>query len=736
MAGQLKGSTYALSLTFTPIARLSALITVSLIPVLVMLALATSPGRLGLDLEIDSNATELAIAGVDPRGPSGGFAGPGFLIAIEGNGERIEILPSDLIEEPDVLATYAQMRAFFARQSEIHSVVNARDKIVEFYSLDGETVRYEPGLRLSRTVWELPFAFWLQIGVGLAGVWIGAWVLTLRRGDWAARMLTLAGAGLMLSAFPAAVYSTRELAIDGATFAVLSTLNHAGALTFGIGMIGLFMLYPRRLVRPCWLLLPAALLTGWYALDALHLCDILHLAEGPGLGFHLPVVLAMATILVLVGVQYFATRGDPISRAALGWLGIAVAVGAGAFVVTIIAPNLLGIGPLLGQGEAFLFFLLIYVGVALGVARYRLFQLDEWAFRILFYVVGVVALLVLDAVLIFTIIEERVPAFALSLLLVALLYLPLRDFLARWILGRREPRREAIFRRVMDVALTPPGKDQRARWQSLLQECFNPLTVERKVGIADAVISEDGAALLVPGPDRLPGFRLEYADGGHRLFSPRDAQFAAEIRDMLQNALESRDGYEKGVAEERQRIARDIHDNIGVQLMGALHSRGEGRKNLLIRETLTDLRDIVNNASRPDMSFDEMLADLRQQISEHLHVAGVILDWHAESEGEEGLTLQTAHALRSIVREAVQNALKHAEAGRIAVTVRRDAAEIFVEIVDDGKGFDIRKAQRGNGLTNMEERVAGLGGRFEVTSDAAGTRIIARFPLNTGRMRS
>lgn len=720
---------------FTPIVRLSVLVAVSLIPVLVMLSLATSPGRLGLQLEANPEWSELAITHVDPQGPSAGRAWFGFLIAVEGDGERIEIVPSDLIEEPDTLASYAQMRDFFARQGAIHAAVNARDTVVEYFDLDRSAVRYEPGPRFGRMIWQLPLAFWLQIGVGLAGFWIGAWVWILRRGDWAARMLALAGAGLMVSAFPAAVYSTRELALDGASFAVLSTINHAGALIFGIGMIGLFLLYPRRLAEPRRLLIPAAILGVWYGFDILHLFGVLDVVEGSGLGFHLPVVLAMAAILVLVGVQYVATRADPLARAALGWLGIAVAVGAGAFVVTVIAPNLLGIGPLLAQGEAFLFFLVIYVGVALGVARYRLFQLGEWAFRILFYVVGVLILLVLDAVLIFTIVRDRVPAFAISLLLVALLYLPLRDILARWILGRREPRRDALFRRVMDVALTPPGKDQRARWQSLVEECFNPLHVERASGLSKAALAKDGAALLVPGPGRLPDFRLDYADGGHRLFSPRDAQLAAEIRDMLQNALESRDAYEKGAAEERQRIARDIHDNIGVQLMGALHSKDHSRTKLMIRETLTDLRDIVNNASRPDMSFEEMLADLRLQISESLHAAGVAMDWRAESAGEAVLPLQAAHTLRSIVREAVQNALKHAGAGRISVAVRLEAEEISIGIADDGKGFDTETTRQGNGLSNMQERVTSLGGRFELESGAAGTRIDVTFPINTGRMR-
>src|SRR5690606_4795362 len=118
----------------------------------------------------------------------------------------------------------------------------------------------------------------------------------------------------------------------------------------------------------------------------------------------------------------------------LTWLGLAVIVGAGAFVATVILPAALGIGTLVSQGQAFLFFLTIYGGVALGVARYRLFQLDEWAFRILFYVAGVLFLLALDAALIATVIDERAPAFALSLAIVALTWLPLRDALARRLL--------------------------------------------------------------------------------------------------------------------------------------------------------------------------------------------------------------------------------------------------------------------------------------------------------------
>ena len=99
----------------------------------------------------------------------------------------------------------------------------------------------------------------------------------------------------MVSALAAAVYSTRELAIDGQLFTVLSGLNVAGAIGFGLGMIGLFLLCPRQLVSPAWLAAPTFILCAWLAVDLLALVD------GPALGRHLAILAAMLAILVLAG---------------------------------------------------------------------------------------------------------------------------------------------------------------------------------------------------------------------------------------------------------------------------------------------------------------------------------------------------------------------------------------------------------------------------------------------------
>jgi signal transduction histidine kinase len=93
--------------------------------------------------------------------------------------------------------------------------------------------------------------------------------------------------------------------------------------------------------------------------------------------------------------------------------------------------------------------------------------------------------------------------------------------------------------------------------------------------------------------------------------------------------------------------------------------------------------------------------------------------------------------LYRIVQEGITNVSRHADAGRVDISVRRARArapgareEVVLTLVDDGAGSDLRKAGRGLGLAGMRERVEMLGGRWQVTSaPGAGFGIRARIPL-------
>ncbi|CUH62844.1 Sensor histidine kinase LiaS [Thalassovita gelatinovora] len=708
----------------TPALTLVAALLIVAFTVVTALYIALHQPWMGTTLTI-SPSGGLSINTPSRYGPNSTLPADSVLRAIgQDRGEgKIPLVTTDVIEEPDFFDTFLDMDGFFHRQGQLHDILS-RPTIYADLDIAGTPLSdAEISVSAQRPLASLPLVFWVQLFVGITGFFIAAWVWSLKRTELPTFFFALAGFGLMISATSAAIYSTRELALPETLFSLLSSLNHIGALTFGAGMIGLFLSYPYRLVGTGLAFLPSLLLAFWVA------ADWFRLLEGPPLARQLPIILAMATIAICVVLQFWKTRGDPRARAVLRWLGLSVLIGAGLFVLTSIVPELFGAGRLQSQGYSFLYFLIIYVGVALGVSRYRLFDLEEWAFRILFYMGGILLIVLLDVALVLIVSIEEVPAFSLSFVLVALFYLPFRDSLWRLFMSNTDRNREALFTHVVDIALTPTGKSQTSRWQNLLAQIYNPLDIHPAETSDRSGIEKEGLGMVIPAIGNIPALRLEYANQGRKLFSQRDQDLAGELISMLTHTYESRQAFEQGVAEERSRIARDMHDNIGAQLLGALHSRNAERKDGMIRASLSDLRDIINNLSHTGLSLQEVLADLRAETVDRVHNADIALQW--QFSGDENATLSpgSVHAFRSILREAISNVIRHSQAGQVSISVTRDGDAVALTIEDDGVGFDPAHQHAGNGITNMRARIENLGGIFEMTSSSRGTRIAARLPL-------
>lgn len=326
---------------------------------------------------------------------------------------------------------------------------------------------------------------------------------------------------------------------------------------------------------------------------------------------------------------------------------------------------------------------------------------------------------------------DRPAAFALSLLVVALIYLPCRDWLTRRLMPRREIDREELFGRIVDVALTwDSARD--SHWRQVLQDAFNPLHISSgtKSTLEKPTISDDGLSLLIPSISDLAPLKLSYAHSGRRLFSPHDRRFAAEICAMLAHAIVSRNAHEKGATEERMRIARDMHDNMGAQLLSALHSETPERKDTLIRETISDLRDIVNNAARGGKRIEELFADLKVEALERLAATGIKLDWQDICEdGDMMLAPNAAHSLRSVLREIVSNTIRHSGARTMRVRFDIRDGTVQLDASDDGTGLSVDVQGNGNGLSNVEARLLALKGTLILEDAKPGLAVRARFPL-------
>jgi PAS domain S-box-containing protein len=202
--------------------------------------------------------------------------------------------------------------------------------------------------------------------------------------------------------------------------------------------------------------------------------------------------------------------------------------------------------------------------------------------------------------------------------------------------------------------------------------------------------------------------------------------------------------------DERRRISRELHDQVGQQLtslalgLKVLRDSGHGPapvQGLLerLQKTAEEVgREVHDLALRPrPTALDDLglPAALQSAVEEWSRRAGVEVDFH--SAGLEGRRLpeEADTALYRAVLEALHNTLKHARARHVSVILERRDNHAVAIVEDDGVGFDAEAALTGKpagrlGLLGMRERVALVGGALEVESTpGVGTTVFARIPL-------
>lgn len=224
----------------------------------------------------------------------------------------------------------------------------------------------------------------------------------------------------------------------------------------------------------------------------------------------------------------------------------------------------------------------------------------------------------------------------------------------------------------------------------------------------------------------------------HLQQTEQNLQAALEQSRFLNQRIE-----EMTAIEERNRIARDIHDSLGHVLvalnmqMGAALSLWQEdpkeayeflvrAKNLgtealgAVRQSVSAIRSDPLEGERFDQAIAALLEDCRQ-------CTGITPECKID------LSLSTSDAINRavyrLVQEGLTNICKHAEATAIQLQVQTTAEELCLTLTDNGRGFCSTETTTGFGLQGMKERVTILGGRLEITSEqGAGCRISATLP--------
>ncbi|MFE3488895.1 GAF domain-containing sensor histidine kinase [Streptomyces griseus] len=221
--------------------------------------------------------------------------------------------------------------------------------------------------------------------------------------------------------------------------------------------------------------------------------------------------------------------------------------------------------------------------------------------------------------------------------------------------------------------------------------------------------------------------------------------FTAEDEELLQMlaqhaaiALTNARLYERSreltIAEERSRLAHELHDAVSQKLFSlrltaqaatALVDRDPARAKgelqqvaALAAEAVDELRAAVVELRPAALDEDGLIATLRTQIQvlDRAHAAEVAF----ESGGVRALPAAQEEALLRVAQEALHNALRHSGAERVSVTLARRGTGTVLRVTDDGAGFDptaVRRAGRHLGLVSMRHRANSVGGRLTVASE-------------------
>lgn len=238
-------------------------------------------------------------------------------------------------------------------------------------------------------------------------------------------------------------------------------------------------------------------------------------------------------------------------------------------------------------------------------------------------------------------------------------------------------------------------------------------------------------------------------------FTDEDVAVLETVADVLAGSLENARLYRKAqsvaVLEERNRLARELHDSVTQQLFSMTLTSQAARAQLernpvraaaqleRLQETATaalaEMRALIFQLRPPALRDQGLVAALQQHAQMVSRREGIVVSLNVV--GDERLARGIEQPLYRIVQEALNNVVKHANARNVQLTLEFGNERVRVRVVDDGQGFDIGDAPTGNGhhlgVLSMRERASEIGGTMELRSAlGSGTEVLVTVPRAGG----
>jgi signal transduction histidine kinase len=480
-----------------------------------------------------------------------------------------------------------------------------------------------------------------------------------------------------------------------------------------------------------------------------------------------PVALLVAAASLVARYR----RGDVMVRQQIKWLALATVVLAVCEAGNIALAEIALSGVLDAVGK-----LAVVAAVGIAVLRHRLYDVDLAISRTLAY--GWLAVLV-TAIYVALVVgvgsavgHPAGPDLLLSLIatvVVALVSLPLRSRLQelanRLVYGRRQAPYESLagFTRrladryaigdVLPDVAAALGEGLRARAAVIRLYHHSTLTAAETwpAGSEPPEVAPDASVPISHQGTVLGALAVwtgnPLTDAEQRLLADlgvqaglvvHNAALTAELEERLHELRASRLRLVAAQDAERRRFERDLHDGAQQDLVSVRMTLGEAER--LAAGTDPRLAALLGQAQEHTAATLESIRGLSRGLyppllQSHGLVPALVaharrLPLPAQVHGtDRRFSAEVETAIYFCCVEALQNAVKHAAAGRLRIAVEATAESVCFEVTDDGRGFAPDRSAGGSGLENMTDRVEALGGRIEVRSGGTGTSVRGCLPV-------
>ncbi|MDQ5768830.1 hypothetical protein [Thiothrix subterranea] len=580
---------------------------------------------LGIRVEPDATSGFVKVIAVEEGSPAAGIVSVGRVLTAIQQGPAQVSLDQTLSLPAFFSKTHADYQTYLANQTTIYRVLSNGNPVV----LRDSQGRYYTLIPAQTTpLWALPRGFWVFSGIFMLVPLVGAFVWGYRRGEVATRALLVGSIGHYIFFMVGTLNLTKELAFSGSIAEWLALIEVISLNVYIFAFNVLFAKYPNQVAKDNRI---------FYVLGALSVLLMLNFQfawiDLPIHNFLYQSFPPFIMAMVFSYQQVRSSRAAPINRTIARITQFSIIFPFLPIMLLHVLPLLLNMQPLVSQDMSRVLGSVVFVGLGIATLRYRLFEVEQWWFKVWLWLLGGILVGVIDIVLVGLLHTSHIYSLGFSVIVAGFLYFPLRQ----WLLGKLMPLDSQsvqdflpTFSALMGSAVSRDEFGQ--RWQAALRTRFQPLHITLQTQpLSVATLAENGLHLDVPNLYGDASLRLTGKQQGMRLFGRADLKTVTSLLAIARIASNASDTRQQAVLTERTRIMRDLHDTVGAKLLTLSHTLPTPRHRQAAQESLQTLRDIINlTLHKTPFLLGEYLADWRAETVERAEAAGVKLHWQID----------------------------------------------------------------------------------------------------------